>query len=343
MKDYLTLEQLIFQNNNYEIEYGYSNYYGTLGPNRKICVNISYCEKYIHIISNPVIVFELDSNLDLEFDLEYVFSNITLEIGGSSIDRLDNKQIQIYNKIYGLEVKKIGSKIFYPIPFECMINGQGILKSKCLLHEIRIYINFSSGEFINLIKNFSIQTKLTITKPDFTISNDYYKKILSEDYHDVIDEKKYSGNQIIRFKFNQFFGLENIILNTHIKIKVCFNHIVDRFFIYFQNQNDKSIYWNTQQFDMIEIIINGLVIKEYDYENLLLENSKEFLGYELPKGVFEIKWSMIESFKNLSRIDTFTIQFYGLMVPPNISFGICAESINYLIYKDNFAGIIYGN
>jgi hypothetical protein len=98
-----------------------------------------------------------------------------------------------------------------------------------------------------------------------------------------------------------------------------------------------TIYWNTQQFEKINIIANGIIVQEYSYENLLQINSKEILGYELPKGVFEIKWDII-FLKNLSKIDSFVMEFIGLMVPPDISFGICCESTNYLSYCENMAG-----
>ena len=44
--------------------------------------------KNSQLISNPVIVFELYEDSDLEIDLDNIFSNISLEIGGYVIDKL---------------------------------------------------------------------------------------------------------------------------------------------------------------------------------------------------------------------------------------------------------------
>ena len=131
---------------------------------------------------------------------------------------------------------------------------------------------------------------------------------------------------------------------SNIKFKLNFNHNADRFFIYFQTLDllDKSIYSNTQQFETIEFIVNGYNAVKYDYTTLLYDNSKNVLGYELPIGVFEIKWNSIK-WKNLSQIDNFQVVLNGLMVPSNIGFVIGAESINSLIYYKNRCGLAFMN
>lgn len=138
---------------------------------------------------------------------------------------------------------------------------------------------------------------------------------------------------MIQINQNQYFGLETIS-NTHPKIKLPFNHNVNRFFMYFQNKYDFSIYTNTQQFGTIKFIANNQTILEYDYDTLLYNNSKSILGYELPNGIFEIKWNTFIH-KNLSMIDNFSIQIDELFVPTDVVFGICAENINWLKYFNN--------
>jgi hypothetical protein len=113
--------------------------------------------------------------------------------------------------------------------------------------------------------------------------------------------------------------------------------------MYFQNQNSGSIYWNTQQFKTIKFIANGYDILEYDYATLLYNNSKSILGYELPKGIFEIKYIVADKWKNLSKIDNLTVELNGIMVPPDIGFAICAESINWMVYDGKYTGIFFSN
>jgi hypothetical protein len=83
------------------------------------------------MIANHDMIFELDESYDLQFDHEFLFERIDLEIGGCCIDILYNEQIKIWNKIYELEVKKIGYKLHFQIPFGKLNKGNGILISEC--------------------------------------------------------------------------------------------------------------------------------------------------------------------------------------------------------------------
>ncbi len=343
-----TLKELLFQNITPNIEYDYNYSNSTIGPERRVIVNIfSYTNqnKNIKLISNPVIVIELDEDSELEFDVNgNIIKEISIEIGGSQIDKLYDKQIQIYNTIYGFEIKKSGSKVFLPIPFGCMVAGHGILVSECRWHESRLWITFGSSNCINMIKNFSVRTEIIVSpnKLNYSITNDYYKKLLFEEHKNSSKNNyDYKKEQIVRHKFNQFCGLDDII-NSNCKVRCGFNHNTDRFFIYFQNKHDLSIYWNIPQFEKLSIFVNGYGVKNYTYETLQKLNSKEILGYVLPKGVFEIKWDIAE-LKNLSRIDNLTIELSGLMVPQDIAFGICAESTNYLHYLVGMVETMYKN
>lgn len=371
-QQYYTFEELLEQNNECSIEYNINEYLYPIKKSSRIRIQLNTSNlNNITIMSNPVLVFEIDDSLDLEFDLNNLFCDISLEIGGARIDKLFDKQILIYNKIYGLETKKIDSKIFYPIPFGCMNNGQGLIISNLTWHFVNIFISFENYEFINMIKNLSIKTKLSryLYKPGFfdTINN-YYKKILFEDYYshynksiDFINENIFNGkSDFARIKINQYCVCNAFTSSTFI-YNLGFNYFTERFFIYFQNSFDKSIYWNTQLFKKIEIIIDGYVVKKFCYEDLQYANTKENLGYELPKGVFEIKWdsfdlhenlheNLYEDFKkkcknikNLSRIDKLCIKIHESMIPPHINFGICSESINYLRYSGGMCGTMFSH
>ena len=230
-----------------------------------------------------------------------------------------------------------------------MIMGNGILASKCKLHEIRLVVEFTSHLFIKMIKSCIIRTELTLASnpPDYTIINNYiYKYFINYDYDNsnnfIKKNENLENTQFVKIKQNQYSGIELLQNLSCFKIRLSFNHYVDRFFIYFQDLNDKSIYWNTQQFETIKFIANGYEVLELDYTTLLYENSKSVLGYELPKGIFEIKWNTIK-WKNLSRIDNLTVILYDLIVPSNVGFAICAESINSLQYYENQSSIVYSN
>lgn len=343
MEKIFTLKELLVQNNTYKTQYVDIIPYGKIEPSKKIRFRIHktiFENNNVELISNPIIVFELDENIDLQHDYENIFESIELTIGGSTVDRLWNKQIQNWNKIYGFNIEKNDSKIFFPLPFEALNNGNGILCSQCGIHEIQLLIEFSSLQFINVIKTASLRIEtIMLDKPNYHIINDYFRKKFKTEYHDKINHDMI----LIKIKQNQFIGLEILDYRIPIhKITVLFNHNVDRFFIYFQNLKNKSIYWNTQQFEIIRFIVNEHIVLEYDYLSLLQYNSKENLGYELPKGIYEIKWNLIE-YKNLSRIEKFVVELENLSIPLECGFGICAESSNYIGYKSGMCCVLFSH
>lgn len=350
-KEY-TIKELIPNNILFKTEYYFNTTHNlsSLSPNKEISFVIGPLN--VELISNPIFIFELDEeNYDLEFDIDSVFDYIELKIGGLTIDKLYDEQIKIYNLIYGFEIKKVGSKIFYPIPFYCMNNGYGIFASKCKYNNINIKIKFSYNEFVRMIKQPVIRTEFISDKSydvDFSILNTYFykyyiKKINNSQINLSHLNKDHEKIQYVKIKNNQFSGIINLQQNTpNVKIKCDFNHCIDKFFIYFQNINDKTIYTNIQQFEIIKFIIEKNIVLEYDYISLLNNNSKSVYRYDIPNGIFEIKWNL-DKYKNFSRIHCFEIEFIGLMVPHNVGFCICAESLNYLIYRNDMCGLYLSN
>ena len=343
--------EFLKKNNLYESKYDYTNYNGTpISSSKRISIIISknnFDEKSTELVLNPVIIFDLDEDGEFEFDIDFILDSIELSIGCYHIDRLYDEQIKMYNKIYRLDIKKIGSKVYYPIPFASMNIGNGILSSKCKYNEIRLEFEFSSNKFIGMINSLTIRTELIIIpeSPDYSIINNNSKIIMINHYNNFNNNltnffKNFENKQIVKINFNQFTGIESISLNlSSIKIKTNFNHYIDRFFVYFQNLDDKSIYRNTQQFENIKFIANGYDVLEYDFTTLLDNNSK----YELPKGIFEIKWDVDIKWKNLSQIDNLIVLFNGLTVPQNIGIVICTDSINWLIYEKNQCRLYYSS
>lgn len=80
---------------------------------------------------------------------------------------------------------------------------------------------------------------------------------------------------------------------------------------------------------------------ECNYDELCMK--KENSEYELPKGIYHIAWDKFFT-TNLSRIDSLCVELSGIFVPNNnITFCICAHSINYLQYHNNMVGVYFSN
>lgn len=345
MEKELSLKQLITENNSYETKYIYSYPNGKVGIGKRITITMTKPE--CEILLNPIIIIELDETNDLEFDTSNIFNNIELDVGGCRIDKIFTNQFKIYQAMKGYEIKKVGSKIFYPLPFDVFNKDDGIIISKCKLHDIRLWIEFTLNPCIASIKDFYIRTDAIITKtsPDYVkISNYYINDSKNKDGFTALKEHIGKENsQIIKIKQNQFCGLE--ALSTAIseqKIKLPFNHLVEKIFFYFEDMTNETIY-KLRPFDKISFIVDGNIVIEYDYETLIYENDEKNIGYKLPIGVYQIDWCKFSS-KNLSYVENLTVGLSGITIPNNdIGFCICANSINYLRYMSDICGACYSN
>ncbi len=133
MDNDLNTKNKITENNNWEIKYLYSFPIKPIGINKYTNINIlayKYGDKPVDLISNPVIIFEL-GDMNLEFVAERIFSEIKLVIGEFTIDKICQNQITVLQKKYDLAIKKIGSKVFFPLPINCLLKSNGIIVSKC--------------------------------------------------------------------------------------------------------------------------------------------------------------------------------------------------------------------
>lgn len=343
MEKELSLKQLITANTPYETKNVYSYPNGIVGIGKRACISIN--EYDYELLLNPIIIMELDETSDFEFDTSNIFHNIGFIIGGQQIDKLYSNQLKIYQAIKGYEIKKIGSKIFFPLPFDGFNKDEGIIMSKCKSHEITMEIEFTSNPCIASIKDLCLRTDTITTKssPNYmNISNYYIKDSESKDGYASIKELLDEDIQIVKIKQNQFFeeALSTDISNK--KIKIYFNFLVEKLFIYFEDKTNDSIY-KFRPFDKISFIIDGYLVLEYDYETLVNENDEKKLGYKLPKGVYQINWYKFCS-KNLSYVNDLIIELSGITIPNNnIKFDICANSINYLRYEKNRCGLCFCN
>lgn len=352
MEKELGLKQLMTENSQYMTEYNYSypNSSVAAGKRSHIYISRPKCD----LILNPVIIMELDetSDLDLEFDIGDIFSYIGLGIGGSQIDRLYSNQLKIYQVVKGYGITKIGSKIFYPLPFDSFDADNGFLSSKCDHHEIRLEIEFTSNPCVNTIKEMCLRTDSIIMEncPDYGKISNYYinnsKNINTVNTNSLSYLEKYlddADNQIIKIKQLQFGGivkLSNQMSNQ--KFRTGFNHIVEKIFIYFENMTNGSIY-KLRLFDKITLVSNGYNVIEYDYETLVHDGDEKITGCKLPRGVYQIDLKKLYSL-NFSGIDNFDIELSGISVPNNdIGLCVCANSINYMRYMSQLSGLVYSS
>lgn len=342
------LKQLVISDLEYKKTYNITGTSCTIGMDRRIFMNISRikCE----LLFNPVIVIKLDETCDLEFDTMDIFKCIQLHIGGICIDELTGNQLKIYQAVKGYKIIKVGSKIFYPLPFDSFNKNEGILESKCKYYDIRLYIEFSSNPCVNDIKDFYLRTDsiLTKTQPDYAkISKYYIDDAQNKDgYTSLIqylnaENPNINTSQIVKIKYNQYFKPEKILSNiSNIKIILSYVHLVEKIFIYFEDLTDNSIY-KLKPFNKISLIADGYYIVEYNYDKLILDNDEGNIGYKLPKGVYQIDLGKFYS-KNLSKVKNFLIELNETSMPnDNMVFYACANSINYLEYFDNRCSLIF--
>ena len=350
------LRNQMCDNNLCETKQIYVNSNGLAASGKKINFFIpahSYGSKQVNLVSNPLMIFTLNEQIDLEFDTLKIFNTISFEIGGIQIDKLHGAQIEIYQKIYGLEPMKIGNKVFIPIPINCLLKSNGILASKLKYFELRLWIEFLSNPIVNCIEDTKIRFDLDI----LAVESDYDKickryidnlitnigKSKHKQYY--LDNKPdFNKTQIVGFKQNFFTGFENFaLLNQNDKVRIkcnCYGELeTERFFIYFVNSQDGNIY-KSKPFDTITFWSNGENVLEIDYETLVYENLESNLSYKLPKGVYEIKWKNIINYVPEQLI----IELKGLELPDaNICFNIFGECVNYLIYHDGKCEMMVSN
>ncbi len=311
-----------------------------------------YGNQSIDFATNFVLEIELE-NSEYNFNTDNVFEYISLEISNTKIDKIYLNQIHILQKIYGLEVKKIDNKIFYPIPMECLINGNGLLVSKfygdyCENVEIRIWIELinNNQENLNNIKSIKLnydgiildngldklQNITTINlnyKPNITQYN------LSSKELDLVTNKSNEKVMIIncndkkqalttKYIENYFTGSEKF--NKSSKIKTNNVNRVERFIIYFEDSLNYNV-CKEKVFDSIKFVANGKEIFDIDYYKLLSETNEKYPG--LPIGVY-----VIDFFDYINYVpEREVFDFIGLKLPSDdIQVNIISQVVNFIGY-----------
>lgn len=189
------LKKIVVENLPYETKYIFKSFDNVNKPagNRYIKQIIDYIyddkgvilDKYVNsdinkiiLLLNPVMIFELKqdnmskNDISTLFDLNNVFENIGLEIGGNCVEKICSNDIVIRNKIYGLEPIVIGTIIYYPLPFNLMSGslGKGIIQSRSIWYDKNITFEFTKCKFLDMIEKITLITECVIPKfaPDYS-------------------------------------------------------------------------------------------------------------------------------------------------------------------------------
>ena len=357
-KETIGLKDLLLENVKYKTTYTNDYSCCTNVKGRKICISLGTqnLNTLINFISNPILILELE-NMNLEFDINTSIHSVLIECNGIQIDKLYNEHIMFLNSKFNLKADIVHNKVFIPLPFDFLNNGNGYLiypqtkfdnkLDKNTINNINFWLEFSNYDFNDMIKNIYIRTEVNTFSNNIInekkIKELYEKKLLLDykfllDYgdSDYIEKKIMDSKQITKYNFIQYHGEES---KQNVKkqiIRLCYNYVIESLFIYFKNSLDLTLFHSIKQFEKLEIIFNGQIVLTKDYETLCFENSKEILGYELPKGVLEIKLDNLNSdIKNFSHIDNAILCIYDVAIPDNNSISICAYSTHYYIYKED--------
>ena len=353
----MPLKNSIIQNNKFITRYLYAKPSSFISVNKKFAVLIQsqmYGFDKVDVISNPIIIIELNNEFS-EFVPEKIFSSIFFEIGGIQIDKLSSSnEIKIFQQLYGLEIKRFGNKVFFPIPINCLLKSNGILMPKCTHHDLKLCFECSSEPSIINISKFDVRFDLTILDKKTNLD---YKQICEPHYQNFITDKhfyykfdnKYTNleyyqnfisSQIFKFTQTQFTGLETTPNVSGWKMITGFYNKINRLLFHFEFEKTKEIY-ESKMFDKIGLVANGELILELDYETLVYQN--ELSGYKFNKGVYCID---LIQYLNYSP-DILNIEFTELKCLPcadnGVNFAVYAESENYLEYSDGCCHIITKN
>jgi hypothetical protein len=327
-------------NNNYLKIRNTLNYYGNLP---------------IGLIYNPVVIISLHDSIEYEEynsnDLNNIFDAINLQITGYDIDeQYESDEINILQKYHGLEIKFIGNKIYFPLPFDLLINGFSPIfgggDSIVFLFKTR-----KTNPILNMIKNIELNLDLLVGQInlDFNyskqIKNCYLENYNSNnDINDVndVDNIKNNDEHIDRKKFLDVIKDENtiiighsygskILINEELKLKKSkllknilprISNVIYELFFYFTDDNIKKIL-DIKIFDYVELQINSQIYWKRTYEELKFD-----LEFSEKKNIyFRIPFEQITSKFEFDNCSEFTFCIY------------INEKINETIQKFNIQSI----
>lgn len=329
-----------------------------------------YGKKKIIGCKNLVLILDLDLDPDEILDYQIIKSlvnRITFQINGYDIETLSgNNIIQMMINYYELEIKQIGSKIYFPLPLNLfqkgfipyyfenlflmfVINNQNV-KYKKISIDLEIFygelnfnqkylINYYNNNFDKIVNYFNEQIKLL------------KKTHISDDLIQLLEKKPL--DEYIKNNLNNliFFGYELSELvelipsmskkNIWINLPRMYDKITELFFFLTNKQTGEFV--TEKFFTKIEYRKNFSLDYSVSYEELIYDLGT--INKKLPDGVYRIPFENINSNKlnfyeytvnieldNDIMIDNYNVEFYGLY---DFKMNILNNNMNILKFKSN--------
>lgn len=314
----------IVENSEYIIR---NSYVGPTIVNNKYVIQVPkyYQDKAITLISNPVLI--LTTSNTVEYDANKILNKIELNIENSQIDCLhNNNQVYIYQKLYNLQTRVIGNKIFIPLPINCLLKKNGLFVQKCSSQDINIVVELSDYSTKLIFNSIEIRFDCLILTNNFNYDN-IFTLVNSITHKNQLITHEANNKFYLEIKNIVFLGLESFCGATNHKFIIPLLYDPKRIiFCIESNDRERKI---IQCFNNIKILADGHTIFESDYETLLFDTN-------ISSGIFVINFENILSFHPKH----FMIVFDGI-TEQNINLNWFVESKNYLLYSENKAELLF--
>lgn len=339
----LCTKNKVTENIKYEIRHSYfqPSFGNKLAGHRiSFLIESMYGDDLGDFISNPILIFELGKS-DFEFIPEEILNCIHFVIGLNTIEKINSIQIINLQKKYNIETKKIGSKVFFPLPINCLLKTNGIPISMCYFNEIKLLLDFTNVPCIECINNLYVKIDMYIFK-----NKPIYKKIFEPILIDYNNSQFCTTKKIIEnYELNHFikitqnvsnvnYLIEGLVNQSNLITKINYLNIeCVRFYIFFQNTD--NVIYQKKSFDKISFIADEIEVLSFDYDELCYHNI--ISNNNLTKGIYVIEWANV-----INYVPTILTMKLDKLILPNETFflNVYTELYNHLWFHDGICNIM---
>ena len=350
--------EILFNQTNYILKHNYIDYISINNNSAyRIKLNLNkYGKKNILGCKNLILILDLVSDDIINNSiLKSLISTIKFQINGHDVEALsENNFIWMMINYYGLEIKQIGSKIYFPIPLNLFQNGfvPCYFDHLCLLlqmntqnqiyNKISISLEIFYGE-LNFNKKYLIDYKNNYLDKLIHSINNFNGIINNFQNGNSLDKIKkiIKSNNLILFgyEYSELIELCESVTKSYIWINISrnSNKLLELFFFLTNKQTGQII--TDKFFKKLEFRKNSSPNYSVSYEELIYDLCTSHK--KLPKGVYRIPFENIYSngliFDNSNEytvcieanndinIDNYNVQFYGLY---NYTMNFITDDIN---------------